>query len=318
MSKYPREIEPLMNNKTSLTATLEYYPIKDKTFDEDENEKPLSIHAGYSRAVLSLLDYENPNDVQAVSANISAKRGVYMLENRVKAAYEKCLAYEWSPKKIAETNTAEVDPAYTVKITGGILKGKTPAEALFEDPKKNKNLLADQYKFLRKNLEKYPKNQEQMDAITSAINKYNAGELKADIQESVQASASEFVVYEVPIKIPNADKKDGDGKTKIYSIKITCDPSQNYPFAIEIMNAQAKVVKKGNLINVDYTTAKDRVTITHRAKADDFWGFIQELANRLRQFDDIMAPHMWKKADSLSYQNAVNAKKEAEKAAANN
>ena len=67
-------------------------------------------------------------------------------------------------------------PAYTVRFTSGDMKGMTPAEVLFQNPE-NSAKLNEQFKFLKKNLKKYPKNQQQIDAILDASELVKKGEL---------------------------------------------------------------------------------------------------------------------------------------------
>ena len=302
-SKYPRDIKPLMTDKASMTATCEYhslskdelYPVgKDKQGKDLEGANPLSIHNSFSRCILSILDYSDPAQKKAVSINVKAYERLYSvfdMEARVREAYKLCLKEEFMPSP-----KGDVPACYTVPLTGKY-QGKTAAAMMLENPDANRKVLTAQWKYLNENLSKYPSNKKQMDAIAEAINMFDAGKLK---QEAFSSRA--FTVFEIPTKIPNSRKLDSDGKSKICSLKITCNLDMDNPFCVEIMNARASIVQ--NARNKDLNNFKDvvdSVTLKFRAKPDDLMGFIRTISDRLRQFEGMYAPTYFKEAEKMSW-----------------
>ena len=135
--------------------------------------------------------------------------------------------------------------AYTVRITGGKLKGKTPAEALIEDAS-NKDILNEQYIFLKKNIQKYPKNKEQMEAISEAAKLFEEGKLNA-------ANVTKEIVIPIynPGVRPKIRKIREDGKAFVYDVKINWHLGSASPVIIEVSNYYAPVIQKEDgLLNV--------------------------------------------------------------------
>ena len=148
------------------------------------------------------------------------------------------------------TNTSDEasssdNAAYTVRFTSGKLKGKSPAEVLLEDPN-NKELLNSQYSFLKKNVAKFPKNKEQMDAIVEASKLLNNGKLS---EKNVKKAV--IVPIYAPGFRPLRSRTRDDGKSFIYDIKINWYIDTDNPVVIEVSNFYAPVVQtEAGLLNV--------------------------------------------------------------------
>ena len=305
-SKYPRDVKPLQTDKATMTATCEYhsltkddlYPVgKNKKGEEYEGERPLCIHNKFSRCILSILDYSDPNQKKAVSINVKAYErhySVFDMEARVREAYKLCLKEEFMPTVKSEKS---LPACYTVQLTGKF-KGRTAAALMNENPEKNRELLIGQYNYLKEHLEAYPQNKKQMAAIKEAINLSDAGMLA----DSDVPANRQFTVFEIPTKIPNSEKLDDNQRTKICSLKITCNLDQNYPFCVEIMNAQAKIVPNRNNENLmNYTDVAENTTLCFRAKPDELMGFVRTISDRLRQFEGMYAPAYFKEAEKMAW-----------------
>ena len=300
MNQYPKEVSPLITTKNTLSATLNFSALTKQNIAD--GHKPLDIHSPFSRVTFTIIDYSNPENKKTVSANIPAKRRLKNLVKSVQAAIEICRQKKWTLVSTTE-ESCEKNPAYTVRITSGKLKGKTPAEVMLKNPEQREDL-KNQYIWLKNNLEKYPKNKIQMDAIAEAINLYDAQALSEEEMKSTSLVGAEFVVYEDQIKIPHADKKDANGLTDIYSIKVTCCPDKNYPFSITIMNGMAPVTRsdKGT-ITANMQMAKNVVTNTFNASIDDFEAMMEEIYSRCVAFENMWYPAMSRAAEDIDKAN---------------
>lgn len=301
-NKYPQDISPLSTANNSLTATIMFCPLTAENIKS--GAKPLDIHSGYSRVKLSILDFSDRDNKKAVSANIPAKRRLETLYRSTRDAVSLCRTNKWN--KPVQSGGKEVNPAYTVKITSGDLKGQTPAQLMLDDAEGNRQKLKKQYLWLQNNIAKFPNNKVQMEAIAEAINLYDAGALSEEEAKNPDGCSSEFIVYEDAMKIPHADKKDEEGKTDVYNFKVVCDPSRNYPFKIEIMNGKAPVRKAQNgAIQADMQKASDVVKLSFNASADDFEAFVSDIWKRKELFEAMWYPTMQKKAEELAKQARV-------------
>ena len=93
------------------------------------------------------------------------------------------LKHSIQPAASTDEDTAAEDtplPAAFTKLKMGSFAGKTPGDLLLEaaDAEKVKASLIQQISFLGKNLDRYPQNQSQIDAINDAINAYDIGILE--------------------------------------------------------------------------------------------------------------------------------------------
>ncbi len=144
------------------------------------------------------------------------------------------------------SNVGTLPSCYTKKFNAGNLKGRTPVDVLIND-EDGKEVLNNQYKFLQKNLDKYPKNQELMDAIMEASSLEKEGKLKQATSQPIQG---EFVIFDGGMK-PLIRNKDKNGNSKVYEVKITCEFEKNYPINVTVLNYFAPVEQKENgLLNV--------------------------------------------------------------------
>ena len=152
--------------------------------------------------------------------------------------------------------------AYTVQISNGKLRGKTPAEALKEE--NGEKLLLNQKKWLEENLDKYPKNKEQIEAIEDALNLLKNGQIKdaAPVisqqgSNTTTAGYMEILGYEPKPLWRNVDK---DNLCPVNEIQIVCDLSQNSEFIFNIKSYKSEVFavgKDGKKVKVTYDQVKN-------------------------------------------------------------
>ena len=116
----------------------------DQAKGEDKNEY-LNLHSKFSRFPIVIIN-ENK---QSATANIPINEMINIID-KTKVLYEKEIQLLCVPPAVELSS-----PAYTVRFTSGDMKGMTPAEVLFQNPE-NSAKLNEQFKFLKKNLKKYP------------------------------------------------------------------------------------------------------------------------------------------------------------------
>lgn len=172
ISKYPDELfGTARTNNTCLCMTPNLY-----TFDFNRTN-PLMVIPENLRLRLTIIN-KGGNRLQAqFDAN-----ELMLIERKFSLCLEKMM---FSQKKETENSIA-----YTARFYSGKLKGKSPAEVLNEPD--GKEILNEQYKWLRSNLEKYPNNKKLMDAITEAGKLLESGSLKAVSSENVLIYSSEY------------------------------------------------------------------------------------------------------------------------------
>lgn len=207
-------------------------------------KKTFSIQPRFARQTedkpLQIFDTTFSRFVFTVIANSKAAYGnvpVDMLAE-IKAntdfSHTKHMENKYAKRNVTENNS----PAYTVRFFSGNLKGKTPVDVLVENGEKGKQMLNDQYKWLKDNLAKYPANQKIMDAII------DAGKLDFKNLSDTQASSiAPIELFNISCR-PLIRKKREDGKCFCYEVKAEWDVSKNYPVSVEITNYYAPVTKK--------------------------------------------------------------------------
>lgn len=245
-------------------------------FDKATFEKggfPLEIYdATFSRLSGVLINA----DKVAATFNIR-KESLPLIIKKSEFAFNKEMEY-----MLSKADTPQLSSAYTVKITTGKLKGKTPAELLIEDPE-NKNILNEHYKFLKSNLAKYPKNQTQMDAIMEAAKLLSEGKLSENL-----------VTKEVVIPIytpgfrPLVNRTREDGKSFVYDIKINWHVGSDNPVVIEVVNFYAPVIKTNDgLLNVKVTEkdAESEIKNTMSMSLEMWEDIIYNIKMQMRAFE---------------------------------
>lgn len=186
---------------------------------------------------------------------------------------------QYRPKApVAKPSISGIDMnsiAFTRKFVAGTLKGKSPAEVRIEDPNE-KEVLTNQYKWLKSNLEKYPKNKELMDAIMEAA-KMDLSALK----NAGAASASSFIIDILDIGCrPLTRKQREDGKCFVYEGKVTWDTSMNYNVTVTIKNYYAEVIKNQNgtlNVNLSSKDASSEVVKEFKMSADEWLYALHEM-----------------------------------------
>jgi len=195
---------------------------------------------------------------------------------RTDFAFNKSMEFECAPV------AAHADsPAYTVKITSGVLKGKTPAEVLIETG--NVDALNNQYVWLKNNLKKFPKNKIQMDAIMDAAKLFKEGRLEA--AETVVKPRIRLYPAGQPTPKPLRRKPRADGKCFVYEMEIFWNVGDTYPIEIIIRNYWAPVKEmEDKTIRVVQKEAEDKIERTMRLGEADWLNHIRAIKDDMDSF----------------------------------
>lgn len=265
---------------------------------KDGSEPLLFHHDTFSRFNFVLINEEK----KAATANINVKEipGIF---RRIRNLELKEMLL--SGKEKGETAKS---PAYTIAITSGKLKGKTPAALLLEDAQKNQGLLISQKKWLESNLAKYPRNEAQIKAIEDALNLFANGKLAAEEAESGYHTET---VYSSGMR-PLIRRKRADGKSFVYEISIRWNGGAKRPVEVEIRNYYAPVIQKENgLLNV---MAKDRADEVRNviSLTLEQWAWVEHmLETNIKTFEQLLASGCYRMALEAERQSREEYSKKA-------
>ena len=282
-NKYNNQIDSVLRAKKTLgvDAFLSTPNVK-------SGQPPLEMHAGYSRFVLTILD-NTSESTKAIHANVHADE-VALLKFKTECAVNHMINLQTQPED------SDTSPAYTVKLLSREFSGKTPAQVLLEN-ESNREKLEQTRKWLDDNKARYPKNQEQIDAIEDALDLLDLGQLEKKI-----SSETTIELYREDIKIPNANKLNEHGKTFVYSLSIICDPTKDFPFAINISNCYATPKRSpyGQVI-ADMSSAENLYKTSILLSTKEWYRIINKMDSHVRCFEQMHFPYMMELMKARSY-----------------
>ena len=295
-TNYPWQIDSVIHKSKTVTKTLGMDAFLSSPKEEDElrtPSAPLEMHEGYSvfRGTLII----KAGDTKFLKFNIPPKSVPYIhkktsiaIDSNLKASIKR------KSKPIEEGSS----PAYTVKFRAGTFNGKSPAQLLIESPK-NREVLEKQKAFLEKNLEKYPSNKAQIDAINDAIQLFEAGRLNNILSEASK-EMEPIEIYDSFTK--NIKPLDAEGRYTIYQVKVTYNPAMSLPFAISVMNCFAPVDKtKGNEIIMKKAVNKQEQEI--RLTEEEWYTMIDKMKAIKIMYENLTYPEQLKLAAKISKDN---------------
>lgn len=296
-SKNPREIAYIVEKNTFAV----FDGLSEAQIENEE--EPLTLHSRkFSRFSFLIINAEK----KAVTANINV-RDIFGLISKSKVAMQQEILQQMTSSADPK-ETEELSSAYTVTISSGVLKGRTPAEVLITDGEKGIQALQNQYLFLRENVGKYPKNKTQMDAIMEASKLLKEGKLNKETCEKNKSNC--FSLYSSGLK-PLVRKTDNQGRCFVYEISIDWHFGEARPVTVHIKNFYAPVVKKENgLFNVqasklDTVTQKDNyMNLTY-----DDWAYVLHMIETdIERFESSIYGKKRKESDRYEYENKQAAK----------
>lgn len=252
----------------------------DQAKGEDKNEY-LNLHSKFSRFPIVIIN-ENK---QSATANIPINEMINIID-KTKVLYEKEIQLLCVPPVVELSS-----PAYTVRFTSGDMKGMTPAEVLFQNPE-NSAKLNEQFKFLKKNLKKYPKNQQQIDAILDASELVKKGELIKPKRDVIPS----FIVCESGFR-PLTRRSKKDGLTFVYQMKLVWNFRAENPIHLEIENFYAPVIKtEQGLLNVQAKQKAESIVNEFNFSLEEWSWMVHLISSNIKTFEDIIGPEAFQKA----------------------
>lgn len=293
-SKNPREIAYIVEKST--------FAVLDGLTEADiENEEePLTLHSRkFSRFSFLIIN----QDKKAATANLNVKEMFGFLEKSHFAMQQEML-YQFNSGSNEEE---ELPLAYTVTITSGTLKGRTPADVLLNDGEEGKKLLNNQYTFLKNNLSKYPKNKTQMDAIVNASQLLKEGKLDADAVGKWQTKR--ISLYSSGLR-PLVNRKNNAGMSFVYELTVDWLLGEKRPLMITIVNYYAPVIKKDDgMLNVQ-VKQRDQTTLRNNTVNLTFedWAYVQHMIETdIERFESGIYWNKRKESDRYFFENRKNA-----------
>lgn len=293
-TKYALETARILRKGKALKINANYMLAK-----ADEGESPFLVYGAMSRLSVVQLDQAADGKEVRVTGNIPMT-SVEDIARRTAYAFQKHMDALCAPK------VSGTSPAYTVKFTSGTLKGKTPSDVLAENPADGMDILNRQYKFLKDNVAKYPKNQVQIDAIMDAAALYKAGKL----EQAQAVHHPTIVLYDAEARALIRKPRE-DGKCPVYSIKVTWDVGEKYPVTFETTNLYAPVMHREDGTISPILKECDRSSIKKAALAvseDEWMNVIRQIQTNMRQFENANAAEIFRDALKADWENREAAK----------
>lgn len=281
--KNPKEYFCLRQNQTFFALNELTIPVC------KDGSEPLTFHHNtFSRFKFVIINAEK----KAATANIPVTAIPGIFEKMKEARLQ---------KKEDKNDAPANSQAYTVVITSGTLRGKTPAQALIENPN-NRQFLINQVSFLKQHLAQYPKNQVQIDALEDALKLYDSGKLDKTAEVSGPS-----IIYQTGVR-PLIRRKDVNGRCFVYEISISYNDAAEKPVSIEIRNYFAPVEQKENgLLNVKARERVDEIKNAFNLSIDEWLWFEHMTEAQIRTFENINAPSLYKTANEQEKLNRNNA-----------
>ena len=286
--------------------------VRQQTFFIDSHLSPAASNDGYENAPLMMYGHFSRyrmfiinKDRKRAFANVPVQqmRGMIDLTKAIYPEYikEKLLGAD------KQQGSEPEHPCYKVTFSSGNLKGMTPAQILVRDGDKGVEALRGQYKFLRDNLSKYPRNKAVMDAITDAVDLFKSGKLNADSASS--GAGKHVTLYDVSLR-PLVRQKRNDGMCFVYNCKITWDFTAAAPITIVIENYYAPVEKiEGGRLNVKASQrdASSVISNTMNLSVEEWMWCIHQAEMDMARFEAINAQSTWNDSQAAIARQKNNA-----------
>lgn len=260
LTKYPLEVAMVGRPNNVCAFSANFFPAQ-----AANDDYPLRIYdKSFSRISVAIM---NTNGTPPVTGNL----GINLLEDmfrRTDYAFNKHMDAECgydeeqSQNETAAAITQPIpnEPAYTVTISSGKLKGLTPAQALLEGGEKEK-LLRSQYDWLKGNVDKYPKNRIQIDAIYNAFILKQQGRLVSAGLQASEAKPKKVIKLYSGEPRSLIRKPRADGMCPVYTVEINWQVGEKTPVAIKIQNFFAPVITKEDGRIIPQISARDESTV---------------------------------------------------------
>ena len=267
---YPKEVfKSIRSYKDGNTKTFSVEAL----FSRDNKTSPL-IPQAYSRLKLSIFEKTG-----GVNGNIR--------ECEIEAVYiaSKACVYKFLTDNKSENNVQ-------VPFVAGIHKGKTPAEVLEECG--DLEVLRKEKKFLKQNIERFPKNKEIIDSINKAAIAFKNG--------TPLNSKGAIKIYHSDSR--SIGKEDENGMKKVYGIDITFF---NGKFTVSINNCKAPVRTETNgSLRVQMAESINKKSLSFDLEWNEWIEAISKCKKTADSFDRYMFEKAWNEAEKLEKMQREN------------
>lgn len=231
-----------------------------------------NAHSKFSRIVLTIADSTDKENKVWASANInisSAENNEYaqvfspdVASNNIHRA-----ALNWALAEASPQRREELPNYYQYKFPTGNFKGLTPGEAISNYPERISEIKRFK-KWLIANINKYPSNQQLIDAIDNAISIYERdGKLPAP------AIKQSYVLWRKTGRSIRRFNRDF-----LYDVKIELRYFDDYPFVITIRNTE--------VIDRELKTYGEPIVQQMRLSEINFNSFVQYIVERYNEFNN--------------------------------
>ena len=198
------------------------------------------------------------------------------------------------------------EKAASVAFTFGPFKGKTPLQALKDAPtKETRDAIMKHAQLLEENLNKFPKNKEQIDAAKEAIALFDNNALNS---EAAGGEAKGVLKGVIPIYKPSPRpdiRHSVNGYSPVYEIEINWNLGNNYPVEVKVTNYLAPVEKRQNgSINVKKQKMRDKVEHTFNLSSEQWFDCLYRMQMHMRRFEDDCRAKQFKDASTLIYEDS--------------
>lgn len=303
MYRYPTEIFSGLRKSKTLSVTSALF-----SADVNRGEKPLAIYGKFSRFPITIINTaEKPKKILKANIEINQLADMFF---RTDFAYRKELEISFEKPaqgSAADSLQANLSPAYRVVLNMGNYKGMTPAQVLAKE--RNTAGLEKQRMFLAQNVERYPANAVQIQAIDDALRQFAAGTLSDQQTNSTGASGTKFELYSADMR-PNMFKQRSDGKHPVTSFHIYWLFGNKYPVQIEIGMYYAPVQKLNDgRLNVIAAGKSDYIAENYLLSAAEWLNCLSMIKKNMKQFEMITAKKLFedsRKAEEANRQDAKN------------
>jgi hypothetical protein len=263
---YPTQVGAIKRPHTTFSVDAKLYV-------EDNNvDSPLVIHSPFSRFVFTII-----NKKQNVTpyANIP----YYDVDYIKKMSDVICFA----SKNTSSSQNAEIPSAFKIPLVGHF-RGRTPGQVLLDNPADMEMLLSTK-NWLLENLQKFPPNKEQIDAIDEAIKMYNSGTLVAP--NSPVASSNKEEIYSSEWKFLKS--KRGENNTfLVYNLEINFYPANKYPVEIKIENGYAPLFEQaGGQTTITLSKMENKSSSSIVLSIKEWYTLISKMSRTLNLFENM-------------------------------
>lgn len=280
---------------------------------KEPDPSPLSIHDGFSRFELTIIDTSEGKGplAKVINANIriSDFAGIMALSQAAlisHASMAQGISQEEENEESESPISSVPDDAFSsLKLTGktflfGPNKGKSALRIAKSGV--DRNGLSEIYQQLEAGKDKYPINKDLMEDIDKIL-------VLMDTGEKISVSAAESAKTEELIAVYSADirtkaQTDKEGRHLIYSVDIDADFSKKNPWRVTLSNCYAPVkTSKTGLRQPDLSHSVGNIKKSFHLTNLEYFNMISRMENTAKNFENLYFGEMLKERDRLAWKH---------------